>query len=1321
MVASPAIENKIDKWKERLIGFREDNPLVRLPDGKGKNLKFKASASQVFQAITKEDARLEIKTLETEPADPESLGILKNFRKKSNQVMREKGVNCLFIAIGTISWSAKDKPNSGFKSPILLIPVELIMPRKEEYILQMIDEEIVLNSVLSQKIRADYGIDLPDFPGTSLKCDDYLKQIKQIFTKFPQWKFNLAAYLAVFDRPKVAMVNDLERNIDKIKHHPILQGLSGDSSNYQPENNPSCSADNLDKRHPRSLYEVIDADSTQQVVIEAAKSGLSFIVQGPPGTGKSQTITNIISELIAQRKKVLVVAEKPSALDVVAKRLDRCGLSDLYLPMYEQKTNQKKAFIQSIQSTIDELQRFSPEDDSNSFFEDLKISRDNLNAYPELLHKIWRPIEKSAFDLYGDLLNLEREGIPSLDSTIRNIQNWSTDHLRSVRDELERLEGLDSIFRGQETTLWIKSRYTSNLLDDRNRLEGEIYSFCQNINKIQEVIRKISTSLHILQPNSQEEVPAFVNIIFYIINRPAVLPLNWQTSVTENLYASLADLEDKYRIHCELSESIQIRYNLSTLFAINIHEALSKIRNGHKNILRIFKKEYRDIHKSVFSHRHRKSGFSYIFSLLFGYRQLLNDAKKLSECHILHESIYGLKSHHFMPFLNGDTFDFSAIKEALGWIAELKIHSLSQELVGEIVESKERSIEFVDLHGQVKDAQSSIEDGFQFLRQAFSNIGSVITGSNQSLEEISFTEIKEFVEKADSELNLFGDWSRCQQHILNLNDLGAKSFIEALKISSIDSSLWYPTLLKVVYQRWLECIYEQHPILKDFNSNLHERRVKEFTNNDKEQYLITPQRLRAKHIDYWNAWVQLPDSKKKISIIKEEKQKLRSKKSIREIIHETGDLIPVLKPCWMMSPLNVSEYIDSQTQQFDVVIFDEASQIRTEDVIPSIMRAKQVIVVGDEKQLPPTFSFVKFDDDEEDDESDDNYESFLTECGKFMKNFTLLYHYRSKDESLIAFSNEHFYSSKLITFPSPSRNTDRGVHFHYVENGIYDRGNRKPVNVPEAREVANLVLQHIQTSSQSLGVIAFSKNQAEAIQKEIDRISVDCPNLAELQEDPTKFFLRHLESVQGEEADVIILSFCYGKDKNGNMTQNFGKLNRDEGERRLNVAITRARQKVILVASIHAGDIVVEGKKDSLKKLRSYLSYAESRGNEKAQTTNVVESQKNDVIEDIHRELLKAEYSVEKSIGCSEFRIDLAVINETRPNEFLLGIEVDGKMYHKHSTARDRDRLRRKILEEDLKWDIHRIWSKEWFHDRENQLSRLIEVIENLKNKSDSV
>jgi superfamily I DNA and/or RNA helicase len=442
----------------------------------------------------------------------------------------------------------------------------------------------------------------------------------------------------------------------------------------------------------------------------------------------------------------------------------------------------------------------------------------------------------------------------------------------------------------------------------------------------------------------------------------------------------------------------------------------------------------------------------------------------------------------------------------------------------------------------------------------------------------------------------------------------------------------------------------------------------------------------------------------------------QKKKEIREFITSAPELVTTLKPCWLMSPLAVSQYVDPQVVNFDVVIFDEASQIRTEEAIPSIMRAKQVIIVGDNKQLPPTSFFVGTSSDEEEDEDEDIYESVLDECWTFMEYHTLMWHYRSQDESLIAFSNQKVYDSRLISFPNPVKDPNRGVHFRYVEGGIYDRGGRRD-NIREAEEVARLTLEHIQQNPyQSLGIIAFSKAQADAIEEQLDRLSATNPNLAEFcQDDSPNFFLKPLERVQGDERDVIILSFGYGFDSEGELIHNFGPLSRQGGERRLNVAITRAKYKLVLVASIQAENLDLSRTNSrGVALLKDYLAYAASDGKKLEGNQSDDLTRLNSPLEDdIYHALIERNYRVERRVGCSDFRIDLAVKNDQR-DEFLLGIECDGVTYHRYSTVRDRDRLRQLVLEK-LGWRIHRIWSREWFRDRNTQIKQLIERLEHLR------
>jgi Protein of unknown function (DUF4011) len=336
---SPEIQQKIQHWKDRLAGLRRDNPLLKFSEGKGKTIKLLLPASQVFQALVGETPSLSFNVLKTEPADPNRLPILQKLRRDANAIKREKGVNSLFVVIGTLTWKLKGEPSNTNVSPLLLIPVELQKTKgRDEYTLIAIDEDILLNPVLVQKLSTDYGIVLRDIPvNQTLTYDDIVKQVRQDLGKSFTGEVKPVAHLALFDRPKAAMLNDLEQQVEKIASHHILRALAKDLSSYEPENYSIPGAKNLDAQHPKSLLQVLNADSSQQVVIEAAKNGLSFIAQGPPGTGKSQTIANIIAELIYKNKRVLLVAEKPGALEVVATQLRNCGLGDLCLTLYEKE------------------------------------------------------------------------------------------------------------------------------------------------------------------------------------------------------------------------------------------------------------------------------------------------------------------------------------------------------------------------------------------------------------------------------------------------------------------------------------------------------------------------------------------------------------------------------------------------------------------------------------------------------------------------------------------------------------------------------------------------------------------------------------------------------------------------------------------------------------------------------------------------------------------------------------------------------------------------------------------------------------------------
>jgi very-short-patch-repair endonuclease len=441
---------------------------------------------------------------------------------------------------------------------------------------------------------------------------------------------------------------------------------------------------------------------------------------------------------------------------------------------------------------------------------------------------------------------------------------------------------------------------------------------------------------------------------------------------------------------------------------------------------------------------------------------------------------------------------------------------------------------------------------------------------------------------------------------------------------------------------------------------------------------------------------------------------------IRTLFQKIPHLLVKLKPCLLMSPISVSQFLPPENNKFDLVLFDEASQIVPEDAIGSIYRGKTLVVAGDNKQLPPTSFFQKnlIDDvdwDELREEDVEVFDSILDEClGIGLPVKTLKWHYRSRHEDLIAFSNHRFYDDTLITFPSAKAQTDSlGVKLVYVPNGIYDRGGKRN-NLNEAEKVADLVFGHFRNyPKKTLGVVTFSIAQMEAVEEAIDRRLKEQPDFEQFfKEDRLEgFFVKNLENVQGDERDVIFFSVGYGYDLQKQMTLNFGPLNKPGGERRLNVAVTRAREKVILITSIKASDIDAETKAIGVQTLRAYLDYAE-HGPETLGSVKTKESEFESALdEDVAAEIKKMGYEIVPQVGCSGYRIDIGVIDPVSPGCYLLGVECDGATYKSSSSARDRDRLREQVLRQ-LGWRIHRIWSPAWVARRDSEIRRLKDDLE---------
>jgi very-short-patch-repair endonuclease len=531
--------------------------------------------------------------------------------------------------------------------------------------------------------------------------------------------------------------------------------------------------------------------------------------------------------------------------------------------------------------------------------------------------------------------------------------------------------------------------------------------------------------------------------------------------------------------------------------------------------------------------------------------------------------------------------------------------------------------------------------------------------------------------------------------------LGLGSLVTALK----DGRL-LPTQLAEAFDRaYFEAlrseIFNKIPEMRRFDGELHNRIVTQFRELDRQRIAFTRRNIAHKHAagrPRGSAGVG------PLGRLNEEIAKKRNLLPIRRLLEVAGPAIQQLKPVFMMSPLSVAQFLKPGALTFDLLVIDEASQIEPVDALGAIARCRQIVVVGDERQLPPTRFFSKLTSDDTEREEDETFqtkdaESVLELClAKGLPYRLLNWHYRSRHQSLIAVSNREFYENRLFIIPSPyDFIAGMGLKFHHLPDAIYDRGNSR-TNPIEAKAVADAIMKHAREHpEQSLGVATFSTAQRQTIIKELEIRRRAAPELenffATNEEEP--FFVKNLENVQGDERDVIFISVGYGKDSSGYMAMNFGPLNADGGERRLNVLISRAKLRCEVFSSITGDDIDLErARARGVAAFKLFLTFAKTG---KFGLGEISGKDHDSVFEEqVAKRLSSLGYDVKTQIGVAGFFIDIAIADPGKPGRFILGVECDGAQYHSTRSARDRDRLRQQVLE-DHNWIIHRIWSTDWY------------------------
>ena len=1534
------IEAKVDFWKKKLLDLGKRNKLINFPANKTNkrvsrssiiielpsadelwNIFSNADGNISFPVVTKAEKSnedTETQSNSDNKANDESdtfpngyktnqmpYEACKTFRAlmhKSKEFMDNKGLNALYLAFGFLNWKENGSEGQDLRSPILLIPVCISQDNvSSPFIISRIDSEIISNNTLLYKLKNDFNIDIPEYSEES-DWKQYLRKIGEECSSLG-WKIDCdCTTLSMITFQKMAMYSDIEQNADTISNNSIVNILNGDSELIESDDYSGIKDYNHDNTDPKQIYSVVDADSSQQDAILLAKRGASFVLQGPPGTGKSQTITNIIAELLAQGKSVLFVSEKLAALQVVYNRLSAAGIGDFCLTLHNPNAKRREIMDQ-LQSSINlASEKVSLNQKAVYRLNQLITERQKLNSYVTQLHTIVPPLNENVFRVNGYITSLE--DYPDIDYVYENAINTSAEEFNTIisllsdfmliikKDGYQKynpwqgsiLTSVNNLFRQKfsaETNklknsvsigrnifeilynLIGKTNLSDNLKDfDKWQLvlahslnspnipygmasSGTVYlcdlvkeckiahqkkvfasgthektiDLCKKaiiiIQKIQVCITH--SDIETLKTLLQEYDSIFESIgqdlfcnkinplyneytsyrqecivyseLFEKVNDQKIKKENYESEyiAVEKQLASENELLSEIKEKMIAAQALVTSEYREEMLTIDAYSMLERYKNEYGSVFRIFKSSYRiDSNELMnFSKPNKKPSYTQALKLLndiITAQQLKNEYDNKSKAiSSIKESLERLSNEiKLLSELIDKTIAQlqNAVKNSSENQRNLcdkidRIISTDQNTTNEILQqcSKlyqqlsewlNKSIDdntnldglyenavwlkdFVEMCNrfevgnsfrdqvcdQTEDYHEKLSDIFNRFQEWKVSYTSICESLLDSFDDTTKSELTNFsMQELLNKMAFCSNSYSMLEYYIDYKNIIAKmesirviKYIRKTEELELPSDNIIPCFKKCFYRSWLDDAILRFDAIASFRSEKQETAISEFKSLDKEQMEIAKAYLKAKLISGLPNLDSFVVGGTEVTILRKELAKQRKLMPLRRLISNIPTLLPALKPCIMMSPLSVSTYFRNTGYKFDTVIFDEASQVRTEDAICSIFRGNQVIIAGDSKQLPPTdFFSTSFTDSDEFSEDEDGiddagaYESLLDEASS-LPTQTLLWHYRSKNEQLIAFSNHKIYNGNLITFPSAiEKGKDIGVEYIYTPNGIYDRGGRNGNRV-EADKVAELVFDHIKRNgNRSLGIIAFNEKQQAIIEDAIIRKRQENPQYEFFFKDSENepFFIRNLETVQGDERDTIIFSIGFGYDKDGKFLMNFGPLSKNGGERRLNVAVTRARYNLKLVGSIMPTDINVD-KINSLgpKLLRLYIDYAINGPKAILSETTADNSISFDspFEESVYTFLVSKGYNVATQVGCSGYRIDMAVRHPDYNGRFAIGIECDGAAYHSARTARERDRLRQSILES-MGWRIYRIWSTDWIKDSNSEKKKLLDAIE---------
>ncbi|WP_431710462.1 DUF4011 domain-containing protein [Glutamicibacter uratoxydans] len=1249
---------------------------------------------------------------------------LRKIASEAKTIVDQSGANNLYLAMGTLLWNLDGKD---LRSPLILIPVNLQPAGRGGHFRVVRDESgtSTPNYCLAEKLREQFNITIPNFENPELDSSGI--DLEKTFAAVTQaiidadlpFHVEQTVDLAILQFAKFRMWKDLDENWATFLTAPLVKHLveTPTSEFIDPaapnELDDAINLDDLAARLP------VAADASQLEAVASAEQGRTFVLEGPPGTGKSQTITNLLAHAMSSGKRVLFVAEKRAALEVVRRRLNDVGLGAYALDLHDKGARPNEVRKQ-IKDSIDHVV-YSDDQGMQLVKSDLRSARRKLALYASRIHDE-NAAGYSAYSANNSALVVATE-IPALPITEKFASETSISVISRVRDAMSELPETAEIAHPQKNHPWgfIDSPIDADTQQKVLAATGELNSAILSLERDEQAETARSFMFSASNPKQLFLVAELIAAGTPLSVLDEINSAAW----SQRVQTLIADTQDLATTMSWVTKTVDPAVLFMDL--VPIREAAIQAESSGFLGLGKNKRRLQIISEKFGGHWHgNEEDAKNLVDVITG---LIDARSKCAELMQGWGEIAGIELvQRWNPFIPVH------VEQVVTRSAELQ--ELAQKLTAAETSSRDEHVEPLrEVLRNPGTAAQIVAQGLHDVAAAWERLILVLSSWNERKDEWAgestflqrFVQTRSGREHDGSSDRTLSRWIAFMTAIEILREHGLFAARELLR----DGTYPAEDALRGFVKGSAEAALRERlgvNSLDDFSESSHLRNIERFTASSKDirQHLV---RTLPAQISERRAPLLQKESSR-MGELQRQLNRRRGGQTVRQLMTNYGDLITTILPCVLVSPDSAARFFPPRAGQFDVVVYDEASQIRVADAIGTLGRANSAIVVGDSKQMPPTvFGGVGVDD-----ESDENElsvvadeESILSECVQArVSRQWLSWHYRSQDESLIAFSNQQYYEGKLSSFPAPrssqvmTNENGHGISLVRVDGKFHrtGKGTLLRTNPIEAQAIVTEIKRRFDSSpgqNPSLGVITFNVQQRNYIENLIRDLGDD--RLVEaLDTDSEGLFVKNLENVQGDERDVILFSTAFSVNDNGKLPLNFGPLNNAGGERRLNVAVTRARRQVVVFSSFAPEDLRAEDSSSvGIKHLRAYLDLA-------AQGTRILEDNtQRKMAEDRYRDLIAEEirklgFVVESNVGLSDFKIDLTIATRDRPEEPLVAVLLDNEVWAQRKTVGDRDGLPEEVLVNLMNWgSVLRIWLPAWLQNSESVLSRVREQM----NKAD--